>query len=128
MINLTSFPYFKEKASLKKLNRHVRLHRDFMMHQLASATGCSLPDAMGIILLLYAKQLGDIQVAIYHKDDLSTPMFVKRAEEGPPKIPFINPLNESEIGSREELAYDFILKLHSGIEIMFNHVSHDDSK
>jgi hypothetical protein len=120
-VNLVSFPYFKDSLHLQKLNQHIRLHRDFMTHQIAVATGCSFDDAFGILLLLHFCGLGDMKLLVYHQEDSSLPMFVRDFSDGPPVPPFVNPINEQEITNTDDLEYDFLLKLSTKTDLLFVH-------
>lgn len=120
-VNLASFPYFNNTSSLQRLNRHIKLHSDFMLHQLVAATGCTFSDALGILFLLYHFDLADAFLVIYHKNDKETPILITDFIKGPPEVPFINPMTEEIIHDPHELVYTFMFKLKTrDILFVFN--------
>lgn len=110
-INLNNFPYFRDPSNLEKLNRHIRLHPDFMLHQIAIATGCTYEDAMGILMLLYHQELTDVFLVIYHTSQSDTPILTNRFVDGLPLTPFVNPATDEVIESLNELTYEFLFRL-----------------
>lgn len=120
-VNLRSFPYFSDTSSLSKLNRHFKLHSDFMSHQLAAATGCEFKDALDILFLLYHFDLVSAYLVVYHKNDTESPILITSYISGPPNVPFRNPVTDSWIYDRDELLYSFLFKLKDpDIEFVFN--------
>jgi hypothetical protein len=90
-----------------------------MPHQISSATGCELNEAMQILLLLYHRNLAYILLLVYHLSNPDTPMFSKRIFEGLPEPPILNPFTEENIDNLDELSYDFLFVLTQKQDIEF---------
>ena len=118
-VNIGKFPYFKDTARLQRLNRQVKLHSDLMPHQISTATGCTLKEAMVILMLLYHKNLVELFLVIYHISEPDSPILIRKIDEGLPSLPFLNPLDETEITDSNEITYDFLFKLPANAEIEF---------
>ncbi|MCP4423424.1 MAG: hypothetical protein GY803_02930 [Chloroflexi bacterium] len=124
-VNLSNFPYFSNPQYLEELNRHIKLHDDFMPHQISGAIGCSLKDALGILILLYFMALGELYLLVYHQDNLEVYIEKRKFSEGHPKIPFVNPLTDLTVNSLSELEYDIQFDLNDDVEIEFEFIQHD---
>jgi hypothetical protein len=110
-INLKAFPYFRQLRALTDLNLHVGIHNDFMPHQIAVATGCSLETAMGILLLAFNQSLVDAKLLVYHNTHPETPWFLaQNIVDGFPNLPLVCSVCDAVIERDEELSYDFLFK------------------
>lgn len=118
-ISLEHFPYFNDDRPLQQLNRLVEIKADLMPHQVAVATGCSLDEAMGILLLLFNSSLVEALLLVYHNDHLDAPPILARnILDGPPLLPFTCDICQNEIKHRDELSYDFLFKKASNIQFI----------
>lgn len=111
VVNLDNFSYFQNSEVLAKLNKHLALHDDFMLHQIASATGCTLDDAMRVLLYLYHLKLVQVYLVVYTVDDPESPILIRDFQQGYPDIPFQNPVTEEWVDSYQQLSFEFLFRL-----------------
>jgi hypothetical protein len=82
-----------------------------MPHQLAVQTGCSLKDAIALLLMLHILSIADGMLLIYHNSHPDAPpIMIKNFLDGLPEVPFVCDMCQNEIKNRHELSYDLFFK------------------
>jgi hypothetical protein len=109
-INLKRFPYFNKDRPLRELNHLAEIHDNLMPHQVAAATGCSLDEAMGVLLLLVDRALVEAFLLVYHNAHPDIPVLARSMLEGFPTPPLTCKICEKDIEQGTELSYDFLFK------------------
>ena len=119
-INLRRIPYFRDNPIVvQRLTAHFQIHHDFMVHQLAIATGCKLEEALSICFLLYHHNQAEIYI-LYSRDDLAiNPFWKSKLSEGYPSLPLYSVDNDVEIESLDGVKYDFWLVLNQTNNFLF---------
>ena len=112
-INLTSFPCLGKEAQLQSLNNLVDISDSLMPHQIAVATGCSIDEALAVLLLLLRLSTVKGFLLVYHSghEDNNPPIMARNIFDGLPILPFICEVCQKEIINANELSYDFLFKL-----------------
>lgn len=125
-VNLRSFPCFRDYETLQKLNLHVQLQNNLMPHGVADATGCSLEQAMAVLLLLANQYVVEPYLLIYHSiHPDAPPILARNMLDGPLSLPFACDLCEKTITSRDELLYDFLFTKTNDVTFVFEDVDAD---
>jgi hypothetical protein len=106
-------------------NRLAETKLAFMPHEVSTTIGCSLIEAMQLLLLLYDRGHAEPFLLVYHKDHLDGPVTARRLIDGFPDLPFNCELCDQEIDTRESLLFDFLFKLKSQINIEYIHNGND---
>ena len=117
-INLSKLHFFNNLQAIEKLKGHFSLHRDFMVHQIAVATGCPLDQALTICLLLYYYNQAEIYILLYRQDLEFNPIYKTKLSDGMPKVPFYSEENDLDIESLDHITYDIwaVLKRDSDFQ------------
>jgi len=92
------------------------MHSGLMPHQIASATGCSLDEAMSLLLHLSTLDIAKAKTLVYHINDNTDPpvsILTRNLNEGPPELPLVCPICGQDIENYEELLFDFIFILNT---------------
>lgn len=111
VLSLSRFRCFSNSSTLLKLNSLAEIHDSLMPHQVASATGCELNDAMALLLFLSTISVVQAKSFVYHIADTSdppVPIDVSDITKGPPKLPFVCENCGQTIESYDELSFDFV--------------------
>lgn len=85
-----------------------------MPHEVASATGCSLEYATGVLFILLAENVAVAKLLVYHVGDPidpPAPILSRDLADGLPGTPFVCNLCGDEVESSDELLYDLIFEL-----------------
>lgn len=114
-MNLTNLGLFsKEQAVL--LNDLVAVNKQLMPHVVATATGCSLEEAMALLIFLYDKNVVDGFVLVYHSKHQDFYFAKRTIKEG---LPILNEtycqVCEENIDDELELLYDFEFIIKEGV-------------
>jgi len=118
-VNLEHFAFFSEGQSLERLNAQLRAPASLMPHQVAASTGCSLTDAMAVLLLLADTCAATPLLLVYHKAHPDGPPILARSiVEGLPSCPLVCDHCEEEIDDPDELWYDFLFKLTEKVQFV----------
>jgi hypothetical protein len=107
MINLSKVPYFSNPKRLNRLKDFLSRRDDFMVHELAVATGCSLDDALKVCILIWHFRVAEIYVLLNRLDLSSNPIYTAKLSDGPPALPFYSEDNDVEIESLDNVSYEF---------------------
>lgn len=107
--------------NLQVFNRLVDTRSTLMPHEVSTGIGCSLVDAMQLLLLLYDQGHAEPFLLVYHKDHLDSPIVARQLADGFPSLPFICELCDQEISTRDSLMFDFLFKLEFQITIEYIH-------
>jgi hypothetical protein len=91
-----------------------------MAHEISGATGCSLQEATGLLLLLLNRGLMGAQILVYHNTHLHDPVSFAAIDlfEGFPALPIQCPVCDQILTMQEELAYDFLFTKIMDIELV----------
>lgn len=111
VLSLNRFRCFSNSNNLLKLNDLAEVNESLMPHQVASATGCELDDAMALLLFLTTISVVQAKLFVYHIADTSDPavsIYVSDITEGPPKLPIVCENCKETIDSYDELSFDFV--------------------
>jgi hypothetical protein len=111
ILSLSRFHCFSKSSTLLKLNSLAEIHDSLMPHQVASATGCELDDAMALLLFLSTISVVQAKLFVYHIFDTNDPpvsIYVSDIAKGPPKLPIICENCGQTIESYDELSFDFV--------------------
>src|SRR5688572_20352237 len=111
VLNLNRFRCFSNSNALLKLNDLAEVYESLMPHQVASATGCELDEAMALLLFLTSMSVVQAKLFVYHITDTSdpaVPIYVSDIAKGPPKLPIICDICGQTIESYDELSFDFV--------------------
>jgi hypothetical protein len=122
-LSLKRFPSIRGENSLQSLNRLVELNELLMPHQVASATGCTLDEAMKLLMFLASIDIVETFLLVYHlNEDTETisPVMMRPLNEGPPKLPFICNKCGQQITNQNELSYDFIFRFKHQDKVRFS--------
>ena len=114
---LHRLPSFRNTSQVQKLNDVFAIQNTLMPHQVAVATGCSLDDALTILLLLYDRYLAESFLLVYHVSHPEQPILTRKLSEGPPSVPVQCDLCERVIENDDELAYDYLFKTRDQINL-----------
>lgn len=107
-INLNSFPFFQDEASLTRLNNLFASRSNLMPHEVASATGCSLEEAMHLLMFLYDKRMAEAYLVVYHERHLDEPPIeVRPIVQGFPSLPMVCEVCGEVISEEADLSYGF---------------------
>ena len=113
-LSLRRYACFSSSKSLQNLNHLVEIHSNLMPHQVASATGCSLNEAMAMLIFLFTRSLAEVFLLVYHNSDQvdpPTPILARSILEGLPDLPITCDVCGKEIEHRSDLSYDFLFKI-----------------
>ena len=113
-LSLRQFACFSNSQVLQRLNNLLSSRNAVMPHEVASATGCSLREAMAFLLLLYVNSVAEVALLVYDKHDESDPLvpFVSRdITEGIPSLPIVCDVCGREISEPNDLGYDFLFRI-----------------
>jgi hypothetical protein len=105
-------------SNLEILQRLLKTRDALMPHQLAGATGCSLNEAMQLLLSLFDQGLAELLLLVYHRAHPDVPIQSRNLLNGFPQLPFLCSECEDEIMSKDELLYDFLFRIPSPIELL----------
>lgn len=88
-----------------------------MPHQIASATGCSLEEALAVLLLLFRLSVAEAFLLVYHNihEGDTPPILARGILDGLPQVPFVCEICQEEIASSSELSYDFLFKITENV-------------
>ena len=119
-VELSKASCFAERARLERLRELVETHRDLMPHQLAAATGCSLEEAMYLLMLLYDQHQAEPCLLVYHRssDHPNVPIDSLRLTQGPPSLPLTCSVCNGEITDPDDLSYDFLFLLRTDLDFV----------
>lgn len=121
-LNLKHFPSFKREGILKNLNELVEHQKELMPHQVAVAAGCTLDEAMGILMLLTADEMAEAYLLVYHTthdNSSQAPIMARKLTEGFPETPFTCDDCGQEINSTHNLRYDFLFKIKEDMQFIY---------
>lgn len=118
-INLSKFPFFKDKTARELLNRHIQNNPDVMPHGIAVVTGCSFNEATQILFLLFHLYLAEVFLLVYHNDHPTRAIMARKLSEGFPILPVTCPICDRDIELESELAYDLLFKHKKQIVFIF---------
>jgi hypothetical protein len=94
-----------------------------MPHSVANATGCSLKQAMELLLSLSDQYIVEPYLLVYHGTHPGDPPILARNMlDGFPSLPFACDLCEEKVNSRDELQYDFLFKKADDIEFVLEDI------
>jgi len=122
ILNLKHFLSFRQERTLNNLNELVERQKELMPHQVAVASGCTVDEAMGILMLLTVDKMAEAYLLIYHildDTDPPVPILARRLTDGFPEIPFVCDNCEREITDTNELRYDFLFKIGSTLRFTY---------
>lgn len=117
-LSLKGYRCLNNNESVQALNRLVETRANLMPHEVASATGCDIAEAMSVLMLMYAQSLADAFLLVYHVADETNPpapFMARSIELGLPEVPLICENCDHEIQRRTELSYDFLFKITNEI-------------
>lgn len=100
-------------------NRLAKAKSTLMPHEVSTGIGCSLVEAMQLLLLLYDQGYAEPFLLVYHKDHLDSPIAARDLVDGFPNLPFNCELCDQEITTRDSLMFDFLFKLGSQIIVEY---------
>ena len=111
VIQLTNLPYIDNNEKLNGLKRLFRLHTELMPHQLSFHAQCTYDQACELVIYLYMLDVGELFISIYDRNDPEIAFKSISFDEGKPKLPLLNPNNDSYITDYSQIAYDLTLQL-----------------
>jgi hypothetical protein len=120
-LNLERFPCFNRQETLQAINRLIEFHDSLMAHHLTSASGCSLDEAISLLMYLSSYDLAEPFLLVYHTLDEADPpvaILARKIKEGPPKLPIICVVCGREIENEDELLFDFSFKLNKKFQLI----------
>lgn len=80
--------YFRDKKRVALLNAFLEVNLSMMPHSIAVATGCSVDEALKLLLLLYSHYLVEGYLLLYHVEHLDLPFERRVLHKGlPPSEP-----------------------------------------
>jgi len=94
-----------------------------MPHQVASATGCTLDEAMKLLMFLASIDIVETLLLVYHLNENTetpSPIMMRPLNEGPPKLPFTCDECGQQIANQNELSYDFIFRFKHRDKVHFS--------
>jgi hypothetical protein len=120
IINLSKFPCLSKEKQLQQINDLIKINDTLMPHQVATATGCGIEEALALLLFLYSLSISNSKLLIYHNNHLENnpPIFAREIKEGLPELPFICDICQTEVQSPDELSYDFLFRLNEEIHFV----------
>ncbi len=116
-VDLSALDCFRDRERIGRLISYVEVNDSLMPHSIAAATGCSLEEALTLLLMLYGKYLVDGYVLVYHSAHPDFPIDRRPIGEGlPPQESYTCPVCEmTELGSSEML-FDLEFRLIKQVE------------
>jgi hypothetical protein len=82
-----------------------------MPHEIAAATGCTLAEAMGLMLLFLGRSHVVARLLVYHnRHPEGPPILARSILEGPPTLPFDCDVCDERIECKDDLSYDFLFE------------------
>lgn len=117
-VDLSKFKCFRDNRRITRLNRLVVLHDELMPHQVAISTGCSLIEAMEILLLLFHKELVEAYLLTYHKYHPEVPERTIPLVEGFPLLPIVCRICEQPITTIDDLTFGFIFRITTPLQFI----------
>ena len=107
MINMNKVPYFSNPKRLRRLKEFLSVRDDFMVHELAVATGCSFQEALSVCVLLWHFQVAEIYILLSLPDLSDITLYQGKLSDGPPKLPFYNEDYDIQIDNLSDMTYEF---------------------
>jgi len=120
-VDIRKIPCFSDRNRIAVLNRLVVTNPDLMPHQVAAATGCTLEDAMQVLMLLYDLHLVEAFTLVYHSVHPDAPpaqALRMDISDGLPSFPIQCPLCEEKIDSPSEVTYGFLFVLNEDVQFV----------
>lgn len=123
-LNLEQFQCFSSSRSIDRLNRLVEHTSSLMPHQVASATGCGIHEAMGLLLYLASLSVLKPKLLVYHIHDQADPPNAFASldiNKGLPQLPIICNNCGQTVESYDELSFDFVFIIDEKIDFKSLH-------
>ena len=107
-LSLNNIPYFRNDKTLQDLNRIVETRSNLMPHELAVAVGCSVQEALEVLMILVSHSLAEAFILVYHStcpENPQVPFLSRSIYDGLPKIPIVCDICQNNIEDDAELTY-----------------------
>lgn len=124
-LSLEQFQCFNSSKSIARLIHLVEHNSSLMPHQVATATGCRVEEAMGLLLHLASISVVKAKLLVYHLRDFEdppSPFASFDIEQGLPALPIICPHCDQVIETYDELDFDFIFIMQHPIRFVSSYV------
>jgi hypothetical protein len=121
ILDIHKLSCFNDPERVKNLNRLIVTNPDLMPHQVAIATGCSIEQAMQVLMLLYDQYLANAFTLIYHKSHPEAPPALALQvdiAEGIPHFPIRCPICDEVIASSSDVTYGFLFVLKEKVRFI----------